>query len=407
MLLDVLKNFHGQNQPMLGVHGVERLQITVIIYVLLIDIYLVLIAIQLSGIFESSVVARFYTLAAIMIISTISISMGLLRGRTTYLFLAVLAYISYLVLVSRFNPMGAEELFHVCFGPFIFLACTYVFRKVNAATVNFICNMKFVVLLFYAVVFFIVYKVFGRQNGVILNTLYYQLALLPFLMMNKSKSLSLIAIFLIMFSAAMVGKRLPLLIGLSCFLYVAFLQPLTESSGKMVAKRLCYAALGVAFLVILITSDYVNIDRILALLDDGGSGRIMLTFRFFEALNYFTPQGLLVGHGVHLSTSSLLGDYSVHNDILEVFYRMGAVGLFLYLLMIFLVFCRGNKMGKVNKMHGSVLKVSVFIFLIMSLASMLIFIPSYVLQFFIFWTLLISLNLSSNKRYRMSSYDYS
>ena len=145
------------------------------------------------------------------------------------------------------------------------------------------------------------------------------------------------------------------------------------------------------------TSDFVSIDRILALLEDGGSGRVTLTLRFFEELNSITPLGLLIGHGVHLSSSTLLGDHSVHNDILEVFYRIGAIGLFLYILMLVLVFRLGCKVSRVQKVHGSVLKASVFIFLIISLASMLIFIPSYVLQFFIFWTLLISLNLSNNK----------
>ena len=81
-----------------------------------------------------------------------------------------------------------------------------MFRKVNASTFNFICNIKFAVLLFYFVMFFIVFKVFGRQNGVVINTLYYQLALLPFLMMNKSKLLFSIAIFLVLISAAMVAK---------------------------------------------------------------------------------------------------------------------------------------------------------------------------------------------------------
>ena len=104
----------------------------------------------------------------------------------------------------------------------------------------------------------------------------------------------------------------------------------------------------------------------------------------FEELNSITPLGLLIGHGVHLSSSTLLGDHSVHNDILEVFYRIGAIGLFLYILMLVLVFRLGCKVSRVQKVHGSVLKASVFIFLIISLASMLIFIPSYVLSFFLF-----------------------
>ena len=54
------------------------------------------------------------------------------------------------------------------------------------------------------------------------------------------------------------------------------------------------------------------------------------------------------------------------------FYRIGAIGLFLYILMLVLVFRLGCKVSRVQKVHGSVLKASVFIFLIISLASMLI-----------------------------------
>ena len=408
--MKTVDNSRGQNFSRVGDYGVDKLQIIPIVYAILIDIYLVLIAIQLSGVNESSVVARTYVLAPIMVISIISICMSLLRGRSTYLFLGVLAYISYLLIVSRFSSLGVEELFYVCFGPFIFLASTCVFRKVNASTFNFICNIKFAVLLFYFVMFFIVFKVFGRQNGVVINTLYYQLALLPFLMMNKSKLLFSIAIFLVLISAAMAGKRLPLILGFGCFLYVIFLKTRIESLGKLTAKRLWSTAFGIAFLftfiVIFFTSDFVSIDRILALLEDGGSGRVTLTLRFFEELNSITPLGLLIGHGVHLSSSTLLGDHSVHNDILEVFYRIGAIGLFLYILMLVLVFRLGCKVSRVQKVHGSVLKASVFIFLIISLASMLIFIPSYVLQFFIFWTLLISLNLSNNKEPSSVKHNY-
>ena len=79
----------GQNFSRVGDYGVDKLQIIPIVYAILIDIYLVLIAIQLSGVNESSVVARTYVLAPIMVISIISICMSLLRGRSTYLFLGV------------------------------------------------------------------------------------------------------------------------------------------------------------------------------------------------------------------------------------------------------------------------------------------------------------------------------
>lgn len=408
--LKVLDDSRRLNYSVLGDFRSDRLLIIPIIYVVLIDIYLALIAIQLSSVYESSVVVRTYILVPIMIISTISICISLLRGRLTYLFFGMSAYISYLLIVSRFSPLGVEDLFYVLFGPFIFLASTCVFRKMNTSTFNFICNIKVAVLLFYFAMFVIVFKVLGRQNGVVINTLYFQLALLPFLMMNRSKLIFSIAIFLVIMSAAMAGKRLPLILGLGCFLYVIFLRARIESSGKLTVARLRSAALGVAFILIFIiiffTSNVFSVDRVLALLDDGGSGRVTLTLLFFGALNSIGPLELLIGNGLHLSSSSLLGEHSVHNDILEVFYRIGAVGLFLYLLIIALVFRLGGKISSLNKAHGSVLNASVFIFLIISLVSMLIFIPSYVLQFFIFWTLLISVNLSGKKGSPTSKRDY-
>ena len=85
-------------------------------------------------------------------------------------------------------------------------------------------------------------------------------------MMNKSKLLFSIAIFLVLISAAMAGKRLPLILGFGCFLYVIFLKTRIESLGKLTAKRLWSTAFGIAFLftfiVIFFTSDFVSIDRI-------------------------------------------------------------------------------------------------------------------------------------------------
>ena len=375
--------------------NLNKIDIFSFLYVLIIDVYLVLLAPKLSGYEVDFTSVRVSLLIITFTLVVIAVLGTLLKGRLSTLVISVSAYVLYIVMSVYFftdSDVEMEILFSVLYGPIIFIGAICVFRNINERTFNLICELKFGFLVFYAGLFLYSSWVGDRQNGPFINTVYFQLALIPFVLMLRNSWKVYGGLLLVILSALLVGKRTVLFLGLcSIFFFVLFnankhrfISQILKISASV--KVLVVSVCIIVFIQLSLSFDIGGVDRIITAFDDGGSGRLLLLELFFDALGRFGVRDYFFGFGIGFSSSFMLGEHSVHNDFLEVLFRLGIFGVFLYLAIGFIVLRHARKIRQRNSYLGSVLLFSLFIFALLSMVSMLIFIPSYIAQFFIFWS---------------------
>jgi len=373
----------------------NKLQIVSILYVLLVDLNLALLVPKLSGVDVEFTPIRLCLTIIIVCLSVGSIIAALLRGQLHILVVSISAYILYALIVSYTldeTPGRIETLYSALYAPLVFAGAICIFRNMNRNTLSQICSIKLGFLIFYIIFFLYMLLVLGRQNGLFINTIYFQLSIVPFIFVLRSKWIALLVLLMITACGLLVAKKTVLFLGLLSLIYFAISRTRVYWSRISLYKALSVVFIcGSALLVFGILFNFGPTERALS----GDSGRLMLLQMFYDAFGKFSVAEYLFGHGLQDNSSQVIGGLSVHNDFLEVFFKLGGVGLIFYTLTGILVVQLGMKLRRYDHQLGSVFLFSVLMFSLFSAVSMLIFKPSYVVQFFIFWAL--SVRMLSNR----------
>ena len=365
------------------------------LYIFLIDLYLILLAAKLSGIHWDFTLPRIILLSLCGCLTALYIIRGLLRFKWKLLFFALLIYINYL-LVSNRTGEQIEVLFQFMYSPLIFLAAIVVFRNLNKRTYDWICNMKFGFLLAYFSIFLYMFLTLDYLNGVFKNTTYFQLALIPFILSSPSKFRIVFGLILVAVSGMLIGKITVLLLAITSILFFIIANMTNErrnSDLKSFRNLMVFFIFGFVLLYISFLFEFKGVSRLATIFSDGGSGRIQLTTIFLESIDNLSLSEYFIGHGVGSASSQVIGGHSAHNDFLELFFRLGSIGLLIYLACGYLIVRAGKEIKKNDYYAGSVFLYIIIVFILFSSVSMLIFIPSYVVQFFLFWTMSIGYHL--------------
>ena len=363
-------------------------------YLFLVDIYMILLQAQITGIPGDFISARLNLLYVITGISVFYNFRNIFRLSPKKLFLSVQLFSAYILASAFFiaeRAVDLRSLFDVIFGVMIFLTSLSLLNDLNAKTFRIIISYKLFYFVFTIVIFIWGYFVFETTQGAFINSIFYLVALAPFLLLLKNKKTSLILILLIALLALLVGKRTAFLLTL---LIIGFQVSLQVGGLSRISIGVRMLLMALVFMIICIAiwqwgSQYnlVGIDRLALLVSDGGSGRVELANLFLSQITSSSLWSYVFGHG---SISVLIlgfGNLSVHNDFLEVFYRLGAVGLFLFCVCGRRLIKEASRIKLISSQDGGALLMALILYVALSSVSMLIFVPSYVVQFYIFFAL--------------------
>ena len=131
--------------------------------------------------------------------------------------------------------------------------------------------------------------------------------------------------------------------------------------------------------------DIFIFDRLMSITSDGGSGRLELAKDMVGLLKQNGMKEWLFGHG-SFTSSSFLGNSS-HNDILEMLWSYGLFGFIPYLIMIFNFFRIAANLKNNNSFFYGPCMAALVSFLVCSLFSQLVFVPTYVAFILMFFSL--------------------
>ena len=367
-----------------------------LLYFLLIDFYLILLQVRASG-FENDVYnIRLNLLYAIVILSGVFVCIRLFRFRQDKVFLFVLSFAAYLffsIFYLSHHPYKLVDIFNVFFGPMVFLASICALRNINGKTFNIIILQKTAFFLASISVLLIGYFYLTSSSGTFKNTIYYSVSLVPFLLMYKNVNFTIVLVIIVALLALLVGKRAALAICLIISIFLAFQigagrKGLLRFSSGLKTLLSLFGLITIILAVWWFAEIFVSsgLERMVSVSSDGGSGRIELLKAFLHEVSFASLPNHLIGHGgiFHLQ---LIGSLSVHNDFLEIYFRLGLIGLVIYLLCGYQLVRSGLTIRKKFRKEGAAFLLVVCLFTLFSMISMLIFVPGYVVQFFVFFAL--------------------
>lgn len=250
-----------------------------------------------------------------------------------------------------------------------------------------------------AALFFLLFlgvKQYSDGQGIpLISTTYYALFLLPFVLMQRRRIVKWGLVLLIFATVLLSVKRtgfLAITIAMLAYFLVELARTDSRHRGRLrtVCLGLVLLAVGYVFFQNYTTANDLPIwDRLLAIEEDGGSGRTEIWGHTWDMIRGSEPLFLVFGHGFNtVAQDSALG-LSAHCDILEVLYDYGIVGTLLYgcFCVRIATYYRTVKRRR-PELAGSY-AVSLVLFVCLSLVSHLIIYPTYFLFLCVFWGLVI------------------
>lgn len=227
------------------------------------------------------------------------------------------------------------------------------------------------------------------QSGI--NTVYWIEMGLPlaFAVKNKRTRLTIciligFAVILSLKATAILAFLIPLLIAI---LVDAKLKKRTISRGIVLLVFLVL----IAYMVFPYVETYVYewfgiswYDKILYSSESGGSGRIDIWLRVIELQTDSSLKQWIFGHGYN-GVVNATGHLSAHNDLLEILFDYGILGMFLYLgIYVYLIKCI-LKLLRNKRKSTVVLAVSLTQVIILSMFSHLVIYPHLLMTVSLIW----------------------
>lgn len=281
------------------------------------------------------------------------------------------------------------------FSPLIFLFF-YITVKRKSNLFEDSRTIFFFLLLFSFVLYLFVYDykaALSIFSSPLLNSVYYVLLLLPWVLILPNKLYRNVGIIIIAIAVLLSMKRTVII----AFIISLVLYYLLEQ--KRLRKPFSLKILfQVMFLVAALYVPYVYIEqktggffeqRLSSIYYDRGSGRLDIYLEVIRLLESNTLWFWIFGHGHNTvrtyNAVSGFGDFSAHNDWLEIVFDYGVIGLFLYIIFHYLLIKYGWFLMRKRSLYGPAMVVSYIMFFIISLTSHLVLYASYFGYLMAFW----------------------
>lgn len=338
---------------------------------------------------------KFFMLAMVCISFLILLMYGSSVNRENiFLWLAV-AYVFLAFFSTLFSGLYVMLALPFKFVRISYWACVLIisyYSVLHLKTFKFHVALVILLLpvLFY---FYLVSMRAGRAwigNKLALNPVFYISFLMPAVLLLRSKILKIGGVLIIFVAVLMSYKRSAMLSFLTAI--PVYFYALINSGSNAKLKKLVPILFGGTFLLILFVvlfkfvSGAADLDwagRLEGLTTDRGAGRLD---RYIGYLSMISSQPFIktiMGNGYWATQFTR---YSwAHNDIIEVLYDFGLVGLTLYLLFIGQLAKLFFQMKKYKYKHFDAFAVSLVLFFWGSMVSMLIMVPYWFLNLAFFW----------------------
>ncbi len=131
------------------------------------------------------------------------------------------------------------------------------------------------------------------------------------------------------------------------------------------------------------------LERMASIESDGGSGRVEIWLHTIDMIEESEPAELLFGHGFNTVYRHSSLKLSAHNDILEIIYDYGFVGLAAYAAFCVYLLCYFFRVLRYKPALAAPYLVSGALFACMTMVSHLIIYPTYFLFLCAFWGIVI------------------
>ena len=233
-----------------------------------------------------------------------------------------------------------------------------------------------------------------KEEYASLNIAYYPLLMLPFVLLMNNKYIRLIFVILIalvVFSSMKRGGLLAFFLSILIYYFVEFIF-IKESRFRIM--RLIYIAL------VLIVFSYAFfyfdkhyngyfLERVKMINNDEGSGRLPLYREVFSLIENSSFNKILFGHGEN-AVLRFTGEFSAHNDFLEVFFDYGIIVFIGYILLHYQLIKKSIYLIKYKSYFAAPFSASYILFLVFSMISHVV-IYSYFFILTAFWGMVLGI----------------
>ena len=385
----------------------QKICLRTVFYAILLYIYLLMLCAKLTGIYSQSDTFRTFIISLLSGMAIIELILYVLRRKKIgkILFSGIL-YSIYIVLMLAINEsLEIYNLLTYLFFPTIFfLFYISFFSSGNDRTMNLIILIQiFFLFLFSAMVFF-TQLLPNISNRTAINTIYFVVVLLPAVMLidNKRRIIGVIIIVTAAIISLKLGAIFSIISGLAAY-YSTRNKPYRNFIARLV--RQTFVLVFVFGIIVFVLYQFGNIQMFNKLnnsLAYGGSGRLDLWRDTLKRMGNSNFIYFVFGNFTKTSITSTY-NHSVHNDYLEMIWRIGIIGFSLFFWFIWNLFHRGIiKTGKKNNYQAS-FALNIFMLLAIMLISQIIYVPSYGGILYSNLGLLTALNATKNNNKRIKN----
>lgn len=368
----------------------DKRQYKTVFLLLLVNFYLILYALDVYDV-SLPIAANTIRTGIFFVVFIYAFVNTIFRPRFYKIELVILFY-SIIVIVGLLvnNLFSLSKAANDLFFPLILYTFIRVYHDYNEFQIQKTIVCESTILIVFFTLFIIASFAMKLRNGMYLNSCYYCALLLPFALCIRRQLLRNTFMLLCLIPSVIALKRgafLSVIIGI----VVYFIAARKNEEFKINRNRYAFwgilAVIGIFFTMIYMSQRLsVNmIERLLATSDDGGSGRVDLLKRMVSLLWNNDFKGFLIGHG-SFTSSALIGNSS-HNDFLEMLWSYGILGFvpYIYIVITFVKTCRSLK--RTESDYYAPCLVAIVEFIICSLVSQLVFVPTYVAFLLVFFAL--------------------
>lgn len=212
----------------------------------------------------------------------------------------------------------------------------------------------------------------GRSHMVVS---YFPVFILPVLLLSSSRIIRYTAIAItsiIIISSVKRGGLITLGLGLLVYAIVE-----QWMSGKSKVRQLIVLAIVIVMMsgvIYFLTQSEENnvIERILSIKDDGGSARDVLWKDVFQHIQNRDLVSRVIGNGYRSTEKISVYALPAHNDVLEIWYDFGGIGIILYGIAFFSLFSYTIQLLKRKSRYAPHMAMILTFYFIFSMTSIVI-----------------------------------
>lgn len=315
------------------------------------------------------------------------------RSRLSKWMILYLLYIFIVFFINmEFNIILLKDHLFIVFSYFLGRLLFYNF-KLNHLN-NFLkVEAGFLIVYFIFYVYSLLYPL--TSKGFLVNNIYFLLVLVPYIFLLSKNIIKKIMIALLFLAVGLSQKR-------SAILMILFVSRLSRIKKRKFVKKVFVSILLIVMIIILNIMlkkhfGLDNFERFHSLIKDKGSGRYDLSMLFLKKYSSVSFIKKILGNGP-IASSNFLGSHSVHNDILEMLWRFGWIGLGMFFSLLYILVKKIKRLKQISITLKNSYISFLIIFLFLIIFSQVLFVSTYVGYLSLYLGLIESFHLKSLKK---------